>query len=60
MTWDGGTRSGTFHDEIDRCRESQGWTTGCNSMLEHDGKDQEGQDIPKQARARAGSLAIVD
>ena len=23
---DGVTRGGTFHDEMDRCRESQGWT----------------------------------
>ena len=23
----GGTRGGTFHGEMDRCRESQGWTT---------------------------------
>ena len=22
----GGTRGGTFHGEINRCRESQGWT----------------------------------
>ena len=45
---DGGTRGGTFHGEIDRCRESQGWTTVCSSIPEHDGKDQ-GQDSPNQA-----------
>ena len=44
----GGTRDETFHGEIDRCRESQGWTTTCSSMPERDGEDQEG-DIPKQA-----------
>ena len=27
MAQDGGTRGGTFHGEMDRCRESQGWTT---------------------------------
>ena len=35
-----GKRGGAFHGEIDRCRESQGWTTACSSMPEHDGKDQ--------------------
>ena len=39
-------RGGTFHGEIDRCRESQGWTTACSSMSERDGKDQ-GEDSPK-------------
>ena len=38
----------TFHDEMDRCRESQGWTTACSNMPERDGKDQ-GGDSPKQA-----------
>ena len=44
----GGTRGGTFHGEIDRCRESQGWTTAYSGMPEHDGKDQ-GKDSPMQA-----------
>ena len=39
-------RGGTFHGEIDRCRESQGWTMACSSMPERDEKD-EGEDIPK-------------
>ena len=26
MAQDGGTRGETFHGEMDRCRESQGWT----------------------------------
>ena len=26
MAQNGGTRGGTFHGEIDRCRGSQGWT----------------------------------
>ena len=26
---------------MDRCRESQDWTTACNRMPERDGKDQE-------------------
>ena len=29
-----GTRSGTFHGEMDRYRESQGWTTACSRMPE--------------------------
>ena len=40
MAQDGATRGGTFHGEMDRCRESQGWTTACSSMLERDGEDQ--------------------
>ena len=35
---DGGTRDETFHGEMDRCRESQGWTTACSGMPER-GKD---------------------
>ena len=37
-----------FHGEIDRRRESQGWTAACRSVPERDGKDQ-GEDGPKQA-----------
>ena len=48
MAQDGGIRGGTFHGEMDRCRESQGWTTTCCSMPERDEKDQE-EDSPKQA-----------
>ena len=48
ISQDGGTRSGTFHGEIDRCRES--WTTACSSMPERDGKGQ-GENSPKQARS---------
>ena len=33
-----GTRGGTFHGEMDRCRESQGWITACSRMPERDGK----------------------
>ena len=47
MAQDDGTRGGTFHGEMDRCRESQGWTTACRSMTERDGKGQE-EDSPKQ------------
>ena len=48
---DGGARGETFHGEMDRCRENQGWTTACrikSSMTERDGKDQ-GENSPKQA-----------
>ena len=34
MAQDGGTRGGTFHGEMDRCRESQAWTTACRSMFD--------------------------
>ena len=43
---DGGTRGGTFHGEIDHCRESQGWTTARGSLSERDGKNQ-GEGSPK-------------
>ena len=56
---DGGTRGGTFHGKMDRCRESQGRTTVCSSMPERDGKDQ-GEDIAQSKGVRAGSLTIVD
>ena len=60
VTQDGGTRGGAFHGEIDRCRESQGWTTACSSIPERNGKDR-GEDSPKQAGscwfARHSSLA---
>ena len=48
MTQDGGKRGGAFRGDMDRCRESQGWTTACRSMSEHGRKDQ-GEDSPKQA-----------
>ena len=51
MAQNGGTRGGTFHGEMDRCRGSQGWTTACSSIPERDGKDQ-GEDSPKQAGSR--------
>ena len=52
MTQDGETRGGTFHGEMDRCRESQGWTTACRHAVviclpKRNGKDQ-GEDIQKQ------------
>ena len=48
MAQNGRTRGGTFHGEVDRCRESQGWTTACSDMPERDGNDQ-AEDSPKQA-----------
>ena len=48
MAQDGGIRGGTFHGEMDRHRESQGWTTACSGMPERDGKNQE-EDSPKKA-----------
>ena len=48
MVQNGGTRGGTFHDGMECCRASQGWTTAYSRMPERDGKDQ-GEDSPKQA-----------
>ena len=59
MAQNGRTRGGTFHGEIDLGRENQGWTTACSDMPERDGKEQE-EGSPKQKRARASSLALVD
>ena len=44
----GRTRGGTFHGEMDRCRENQGWTTACGGMPERDGKNRE-EDSPNKA-----------
>ena len=61
MAQDGGTRGVTFHGEMDRRRESQGWTTACCSMPERDRREQ-WEDSPKQACscwfARHSYLAI--
>ena len=59
MEQNGRIRDGTFHDEMDRCRENQRWTTACSGMPERDGQDQEKR-IAQIKRARAGSLALVD
>ena len=48
MAKKGETRVGTFHAEMDRSKDSQGWTTVCSGTPERDGKDQ-GEDSPKQA-----------
>ena len=40
MAQNGGSRGGTFHGEMDRCRETQGRTTACSGMPELDGKNQ--------------------
>ena len=40
MTHDGGTGGGKFPGEMDRCRESQVWTTICRRIPERDGKGQ--------------------
>ena len=58
MAQNGGRRGGTAHGEMDRCRGSQGWTTACSRMPEHDGKDQE-EENPKQEDS-CGLLALVD
>ena len=47
MTQDGEIRGRTCHGEMDRCRDSQGWTTAYRGVPERDGKDQGGNN-PKQ------------
>ena len=47
MAQNGRTRGGTFHGEMDRCRESLGWTTAGSGMPKRDVKDQ-GEDSLKQ------------
>ena len=58
MVQNGRTRGGTFHGEIHRCRESQGWTTACSGMPDVTGRTKER--IAQSKRARADSLALVD
>ena len=59
MTQSGGTRGGTFHVEMDRCRENQGWTTACSVVCPNvTGRTKE--KIAQSKRARAGSLALDD
>ena len=48
MAQNGGTRGGIVYGELDRCRESQGWTTAYSCAPERDEKNQ-GVDSPKQA-----------
>ena len=57
MGQNGRTRGGTFHGEVYRCRESQGWSTAgvCPNVTERTKKR-----IAQSKRARAGSLALVD
>ena len=55
MAQNGRTRGGTFHGEMDRCRENQGWTTACSDMPERDGKNQE----DKTRLNKASGLVLV-
>ena len=58
MTQDGRIRGGTFQGEIDRCRESQGWTTACSGMTNVTGRTK--KRMSQSKRANAGWLAITD
>ena len=53
---------GTFHGEIDRWRESQGWTTTCsiNSTVCRNVTGRTKERTAQSKRARVGLLAIVD
>ena len=53
MAQNGRKRGGTFHGEMDRCRENQGWTTACSGMPERDEKNQ--KRIAQSKRARYGA-----
>ena len=55
-----GTGDGTFRGEIDRCRESQGWTMACSSVVCPNVTGTTKERIAQSKRACAGSLAIVD
>ena len=57
MVQDGGTRGGTFHDEMGCLRESQGLRHAV-VRLNVAGRTKERKAQSK--RSRAGSLAIVD
>ena len=63
MAQDGGTRGETFHGEMNRCREGQGWTTACsihiNSSICPNVMGRTKERIAQSKRAHAGSLAIV-
>ena len=62
MAQNGGTRGGTFHGEMNRCRESQGWTAACSSMPERvcpNVTERTNGWIAESKRIRAGALAIV-
>ena len=57
MAQDGGTRGGTFHGEMDRCREVKAGlqhAVTCPNVTERT-KER----IAQSKRARAGSLALV-
>ena len=59
MAEDGGTRSGTFHGEMDRCRESQRGTTACSIVCPNNVTGRTKNRIAQSERVRAGSLAII-
>ena len=53
MAQNGGTRGVTFHGEMDRCGESQDWTTACSGMSKRDRKD------PRRGELKASGLVLV-
>ena len=59
MVQDGETRGGTFNGEMDRCRESQDWTTVC-SVVCPNVTGRTNDRITQSKRDRVGSLVIVD
>ena len=53
-------RGGAFHGEMDRCRESQGWTTACSVVCTNVTVRTNKDRIAQSKRVRTGTLAIVD
>ena len=58
MAQDGGTTGGMFHGEMDRYRQSQGWTTR-HALVCPNVTGRTNERIAQSKRVHAGSLAIV-
>ena len=56
MAQNGRTRGGTFHGEMDRCRENQGWTTACLQWYARTNVTREG---PRRGCPKASGLVLV-
>ena len=59
MVQNGGTRGGTFHGEMDRCRGSQGWTTACSRLPKRDGRTKERISTACSRMPKASRLVLV-
>ena len=59
MAQDGVTRGGTFHGEMDHCRESQAWTTALHAVVCPNVTRRTKDKIAQSKRVRADLLAIT-